>query len=238
MEQKQTNYTTPLAIVIAGGLIAGGMFFGLQTGQEVPSAQPDPFGGEAVDTTSEIRPVTKDDHIKGSLNAPVKIVEYSDFECPFCQRFHITMNEIMAESTGDVAWVYRHFPLDQLHPRNARKAAVASECVNELGGNDAFWKFTDGYFRVSPANDQTDFDQVVPTLVAEAGVDKAQFDACVASGKYDAHVQDDVDNAVATGGQGTPWSVVVAPNGTTFPLSGAQPAESVKQIIDLAKKEQ
>lgn len=236
MEKIQKSYVTPLAIVIAGALIAVGLFFGL-SGDQRGTAQPNPYGGEAVDTTSEIRPVTKDDHIKGSLDAPVKIVEYSDFECPFCQRFHITMNEIMDESTGDVAWVYRHFPLDQLHPRNARKAAVASECVNELGGNDAFWKFTDGYFRVSPANDQTNFDQIVPALVAEAGVDKGQFDACVASGKYDAHVQDDVDNAVATGGQGTPWSVVVAPNGTTFPLSGAQPAEAVRQIIEIAKKE-
>jgi len=237
MEKTQKSYVTPLAIVAAGALIAIGLFFGLKGNQPSLGAQPDPYGGEAVDTTSEIRPVTKDDHIKGSLDAPVKIVEYSDFECPFCQRFHDTMNEVMAESTGDIAWVYRHFPLDQLHPRNARKVAVASECVNELGGNDAFWKFTDGYFRISPSNDQTNYDQVVPTLIAEVGVDKGQFDACVASGKYDSHVQDDVDNAVATGGQGTPWSVVIAPNGTTFPLSGAQPAESVRQLIELAKKE-
>jgi len=204
----------------------------------VAGGQPDPY--EAEDTTSEMRPVTTGDHIKGSLDAKVKIVEYSDFECPFCKSFHGTMNEIMAElgDSGDVAWVYRHFPLDQLHPRNARKAAVASECVNELGGNDAFWTFTDGYFEVSPANDQTNFDEVVPALVDKAGVDQKKFDACVASGKYDQHVQDDVSNGIATSGrEGTPWSIVVAPNGTTFPLNGAQPIDAVKQLIEIAKKE-
>jgi len=213
MEKVKKSYVTPMAIVAAGALVAFGLFFGLTGNQQV--AVGDSYaGGEAVDTTSEIRPVTEKDHIKGSLDASVKIVEYSDFECPFCQRFHDTMN-----------------------PRNARKAAIASECVNELGGSDAFWKFTDGYFKVSPANDQTNFDEVVPQLVAQAGVDQGKFDECVTSGKYDSHVQDDVNDAIATGGQGTPWSVVIAPDGTTFPLSGAQPAEAVKQLIELAKKE-
>jgi len=94
--------------------------------------------------TDQVNPVTEDDHIKGDLNAPIKIIEYSDFDCPFCSRFHETMDQVVSQN-DDVAWVYRHFPLDQLHP-NARTVAQISECVANLGGNEAFWTFTDGYF--------------------------------------------------------------------------------------------
>lgn len=94
--------------------------------------------------TDAVLPVTADDHIIGSLDNPIKIVEYSDFDCPFCTRMHETLVEIVAENS-DVSWVYRHFPLDSLHP-NARTIANISECVAQEGGNDAFWTFADGYF--------------------------------------------------------------------------------------------
>jgi protein-disulfide isomerase len=94
--------------------------------------------------TDQVNPVTDADHVKGDRNAAIKVVEYSDFDCPFCGRFHDSMNSVV-ESNDDVAWVYRHFPLDQLHPQ-ARAVAQAAECVAELGGNEAFWTFTDGYF--------------------------------------------------------------------------------------------
>jgi len=232
MERTQNNYAVPVAIIVAGALIAGALFFALGgTQNAVGTNQPTP----EVDTTDQIRPVSAEDHIKGSENPKVTIVEYSDFECPFCQRFHETMNQVLTDEE-DVAWVFRHFPLDQLHPRNARKAAVASECVNELGGKDAFWIFTDGYFEATPANDQTDFDTLVPQLVAKAGVEQEAFDTCVASGTYDTHVQDDIDNAVVTGGLGTPWSVVITASGKTLPLSGAQSLSTVKQLIEFARE--
>lgn len=236
MEKNQSqNYAIPVAIVVAGVLIAGALLFAMSNSQNTAGAnQPVPNAPEQVDTTDKVQKVSSDDHIKGNPNAKIKIVEYSDFECPFCQRFHTTMNKIVDGygTSGDVAWVYRHFPLDQLHPRNARKAAVASECAAELGGNDAFWTFTDGYFEMSPANDQTDFDAVATQLIAKAGIDEGAFNACIASGKYDKYVQDDVDNAVATGGRGTPWSIIITPNGETIPINGAQSYEAVKATIE------
>jgi protein-disulfide isomerase len=236
MEKIQNNYAIPVAIVVAGALVAGALFFALSNnGGSVGTNQPAPNIPEEVDTTDQVRPVTQDDHIKGSSNPKVTIVEYSDFECPFCKRFHETMNQVLSEE-DDVAWVFRQFPLDQLHPRNARRAAIASECAGDLGGEQAFWTFTDGYFEATPANDQTDLDTLVPQLVAKAGIDQATFDACVASGKYDKHVQDDVDNAVATGGRGTPWSIVITASGDTVPLNGAQPLSAVKQLIEFARE--
>lgn len=92
----------------------------------------------------KISPVSAADHIRGDINAPVKIIQYSDIDCPFCKRFHGTMQEVMDSygKDGKVAWVMRHFPLTQLHP-DAFNKAEASECVAELGGNDKFWKFVD-----------------------------------------------------------------------------------------------
>ena len=236
------NYLVPLAIVIAGGLVAGAVFMSnvnggnsiaiaTETKEQVQQKEP-------TNTTDAVRPVTKDDHIKGSLDAPVTIVEYSDFECPFCKRFHDTMNEVMKEvDDGQVAWVFRHFPLDQLHPVKARAVAVASECAGEQGGNESFWKFSDRYMELTLSNNRTPIEKVIPQIVQEIGLNKSTFQTCFESGKYDPHIEDDIENAIATGGRGTPWSVIIAPNGKTFPLNGAQPLEAVKQLINLAAQE-
>ncbi|MCA9361520.1 thioredoxin domain-containing protein [Candidatus Kaiserbacteria bacterium] len=236
------NYLIPLAIVIAGGLVAGAVFMSngsggnstataTETGQQVQQREP-------VGTTDAVRAVTKDDHIKGNLDAAVTIVEYSDFECPFCKRFHDTMNEVIKEvDDGQVAWVFRHFPLDQLHPVKARAVAVASECAGEQGGNESFWKFSDRYMELTLSNNKTPIETVIPQIVQEIGLNESVFQTCFESGKYDQHIEDDTENAIATGGRGTPWSVVIAPNGKTFPLNGAQPLEAVKQLINLAAQE-
>src|SRR5690606_34807350 len=94
--------------------------------------------GDASANLENIAPVTADDHIRGNPNAPLMIVEYSDFDCPYCKSFHVTMQKIIEEygPSGKVAWVYRHLPLTSLHP-SAAYIAETSECVAELGGNDA-----------------------------------------------------------------------------------------------------
>ena len=183
-----------------------------------------------------MNPITGADHIFGNPNAPVKIVEYSDFECPACKLFQTIMIRVMDNygKGGKVAWVYRHYPIDLLHPLNARKEAVASECAAELGGNDAFWKFANRFFELSLSNDETDIKTVIPQVAREVGLDEAQFTSCLESGKYDTHIQEDIDNANATGGRGTPWSIVVAENGKKYPLSGVWPEATIKQLIDRA----
>ena len=192
--------------------------------------------GEAAQrerTTKAMRPVSETrDHIRGNPAAPVTMVEYADFECPFCKSFHATLKRIVNESSGQVRSVYRHFPIDQLHSK-ARMEAAASECAAELGGNDVFWRFADRFFELTPSNNRTD-DAVVPKIAHEIGLDGARFASCLTSGRHDARVQEDQQNAVDTGGNGTPWSIVVTGSGKMYPLSGAQPYSSVKQLIDLA----
>lgn len=94
----------------------------------------------------DVDPVTPADHHFGSDNAEITIIEYSDLECPYCARFHQTMHQIVTDYNGKINWVYRHLPLEQLHP-NAFNKALASECVAELGGNDKFWDYIDDIFQ-------------------------------------------------------------------------------------------
>jgi protein-disulfide isomerase len=227
---SKTNYSTPVAIVLAGLIIAGAMFFSdgkkpVDTGKAKVPAQ-------KVSSLDNVRPVSADDHVRGNPNAPVIIVEYSDTECPFCSRFHNTMKQVVDTygKNGQVAWVYRHSPLDQLHSKS-RKEAVAQECAGELGGNDKFWEYTDRIYAVTPANDGLNALEL--SKIAEyIGLDVAKFNTCLASGKYDAKIQADLENAQATGGQGTPWSVVIANGKAVSSINGAYPYDNVKKIID------
>jgi len=221
-----SQFAIPIAIVVAGGLIAAALFLG---GRSVPAERAE----EPQASLDAVREVTDKDHIMGDPNAKVVVVEYSDFECPFCKSFHQTMNRIMDEygDSGTVAWVYRHFPLDSIHTK-ARIEAVASECAAEQGGNTAFWAFTNRFFEVTPSNDQTDIQNVIPAIADEIGLEKEAFLTCLESGRYDEHVQEDLDNAIATGGRGTPWSVVLLPDGKKVQISGGQPYASVKQLIE------
>ena len=151
------------------------------------------------------------------------------------------MKRLMNEygKDGKVAWVYRHFPLDSLHSK-ARKEAQAAECANELGGNEAFWAYTDRLYEVAPSNDRLDL-ALLPEFAEEIGLDRAAIETCLEGdargGKYAAHIEADVQDAIASGGTGTPYSLVIAPNGTTYPINGAQPYAALKSIIDLALKE-
>ncbi|MDQ5961639.1 MAG: hypothetical protein QG669_31 [Patescibacteria group bacterium] len=88
----------------------------------------------------EVPALAADDRYLGNINADVVIIEYSDIDCPFCKRFHPTMERIAQEYGSKIAWVYRHFPLDSLHPE-ARTKAEATECVAQLAGNEVFWKY-------------------------------------------------------------------------------------------------
>jgi len=236
-QTKQSPFAIPISIVLAGVIIGGALIVALRqsSGSAVRVLQPQGAEQSAGDL-EQMKPIAVDDHIRGDPNAPVKIVEYSDTECPFCKTFHSTLQKAVQEYGDDVAWVYRHFPLDQLHSK-ARKEAVAFECAAEQGGNDAFWKYADRWFELTPSNNQTNIEAVLPQIAREIGLDGPTFASCLKSKKFDAHIEDNLQNATATGGNGTPWSIIVAANGKKYPLSGAQPYEVVKQIIESALRE-
>lgn len=165
--------------------------------------------------------VTDADYIKGNPDAKVTIVEFSDFQCPFCQRFHPTVQQALDEYGDDVRWVYKHFPLDSIHPE-ARPAANAAECAGEQG---KFWEFGDQLF-VNQARLGTAYYK---SLAVELGIGGSKFDSCVDDNKYADKVNSDYQQGLAAGVQGTPASFI---NGRL--VSGAQPYSAIKSAIDSA----
>lgn len=228
---KGFTLNAPMAIVIAGALIALAVFFGGKgkSTATAPAANPGNPQAAAQATVGEFRAIDpKNDHIRGAVNGKVTIIEYSDLECPFCKRFHETMKQVVAAYPNDVRWVYRHAPLVQLHSK-APAEANAAECAGEQG---KFWEFVDEVFTVSPTNNGLDAAEI-PKIAAKVGVaNAAQFKSCVDSNKYATEVQADLDDATKAGMRGTPYSVVVNSAGKKLPINGALPLESVKATVD------
>ena len=157
-------------------------------------------------------------------------MEFSDTECPFCASFHPTMKRIVKDYNGKIAWVYRHFPLDSIHPK-ARKEAEATECAAEIGGNNAFWEYLNRIFEITPSNNGLDPAELF-NVAEYIGLDRATFGECLNSGKYAAEVEKDYRDAIASGAQGTPYSIVIAPEGQKSLINGAQSYSVIKQMLD------
>lgn len=200
---------------------AGSAYIGTQPSQQAGTQPAAPTPGAKVDV--------KDGHLPvlGNKNAKVTIVEFSDFQCPFCKQwFDQTKDQLIKDyvDTGKVRFTYRQYPIPQLHP-NAEKAAEASECAND---QDKFWDFHDTLFKNqdtwAPLADPT---SQFSTYATQLGMDKASFDSCLSSGKFVAKVKEDIDAGTAVNVNGTPSFFI---NGVS--LVGAQPFASFKTAID------
>ncbi len=219
---------TPIAIIIGFGLIAAAIY-GSGIGTRSPSVN---VGGQQIATTeSTIKGVTDKDYIRGNPNAPIVIVEYSDYDCPFCKVFHETMRQLMDEFalTGQVAWVYRQLPVAQLHP-NAPKISEAALCVGKLAGNDGFWEFSDLVFSERGVNEPTNITRL-SEFATRAGAEKATFEQCLSSGEMKDEVETSVAEGFAAGIEGTPHSVIMVGNQQAV-IEGAQPYDAVRQIVE------
>lgn len=227
MFEKYKELMMPGAILFGALVIAGAVVYGDDIKEKMQTRQPraqEQGGGNVADSGVDV-PVSDSDHIRGNANAQVTIVEYSDLECPFCKRFHETMKQVLAEYGDKVRWVYKHFPLDQIHPK-ADKEAEAAECAGEQGGNNAFWAYVDRIFEVTPSNNGLD-PALLPQIAQDFGLDKDKFESCLASGRYAEFVEAQFQEGMRLGVNGTPGSFV---NGE--PVRGAIPFEALKGIID------
>jgi protein-disulfide isomerase len=187
----------------------------------------------AGNKAKNVRKVSKTrDHIFGNPDAEITLIEYSDFECPFCKRFHSTAKQIVEAYEGKVNWVYRHFPLG-FHNPLAQKEAEATECANELGGNDIFWKYADLIYERTKSNGNgLPVTSLVP-LAEELGLDAEKFSACLESGRHAERVQDDSREGSEIGITGTPGNVFLHnKTGETVLKSGAYPFDALKIVID------
>lgn len=192
---------------------------------------------QADEQAKNVRPVSAErDHIYGNPDATISLIEYSDFECPYCKRFHPTAKELVDASDGEINWVYRHFPLD-FHNPGAQKQAEASECAAELGGDDKFWAYTDAlYERTASGGRGFPLDQLVP-LAAELGMDEAAFEECVESGRHENRIKEDISEGIRAGINGTPGNILLNnKTGETLMRAGAQPLEVLEEATAILKE--
>lgn len=238
----------PYSILIAALILGGSIVWSANTlstslnGLEIsnsntggttlpPAVVPDTT--DPTPTTINVDELVGDSATLGNANAPVTIIEFSDFQCPFCQRFvSDAYPQIKSEyvDTGKVKIVFKHFPLS-FHPY-AQKASEAAECARELGGDDKFWMLHDKMFANQSAIDVPDLKR----YAKEAGLNESQFNACLDNGDTAAKVQADYTQGTSIGVSGTPSFVIGSgENGT--PLVGALPFASFKSAIDAALAE-
>lgn len=169
----------------------------------------------------KIRAVTTSDHIRGTQSAQVTLIQYSDFQCPFCTRFKTTLDQVLKDYAGKVRLVYRHFPLRSIHPL-AQKAAEASECAADQG---KFWDMHDELFALNDGGSLT-LDAIKKTA-GDLKLDTTKFNACLDGGTKAAIVEVDYQDGLAGGVNGTPATFI---NGQY--VAGALPYEQIKMVID------
>lgn len=158
--------------------------------------------------------------LRGDPKAPVTIVEFSDFQCTFCKKAAATVKDLLAKYNGRVKLAYRDFPMRTLHPQ-AQLAAEAGRCAGEQG---KFWEYHDAMFGA----DQPKLDVPGLTSIARSlGIDEKSFSSCVASGKFKARIEQDVQDGTRAGVSGTPGFFI---NGVF--VNGAQPEADFVKIID------
>lgn len=229
-EPTQGHPAIPIAIIIGFAMVAITIFL-TGNNDSRPLSVPPVSETEQIVPNTTVRPLDATDYVKGNPNAPIVIIEYSDYDCPFCKQYHETLTQIINEYgvSGKVAWVYRQFPLAQLHP-NAPKISEAALCVGSLGGTNAFWSFTDNIFINRALDEQTNM-VALEGYATEAGVNAQAYRECLLKGDMREAVEQSVAEALALGARGTPYTIITVGSEQAV-VNGAQPYEVVKGIID------
>lgn len=214
---------TAIAVIMLVIGVLGGVIIGLNLPSLISSPQVD----EEPEALTKVEDVSADDDpFLGSLDAPVTIIEFSDFQCPFCNRFfQNTFPELKKNyiDTGKVRYVYRDFPISSIHPF-AEEAAEAANCAGEQG---RFWEYHDMLFENqviwASGNSTVEFKRYASNL----SLNEEQFNLCLESERYADEVSKDLQDGLKVGVNGTPTLFV---NG--FKVVGAQPYEVFKGVID------
>jgi protein-disulfide isomerase len=231
------------AIFLAVLFFVGGFFVGsLWTENKImksgtsPSKQVAAGANQAEPSADEnkkfenLPKISDTDHFRGAKEAKLYLIEYSDYECPFCQKFHPTMEQIMEEYGDQITWVFRHYPLS-FHP-NAKPAAEAAECIADRAGNDAFWTFTDTIFDKNKELGGKLSPEAIKTAIIASGANLATIEECVDSGEMSDVVTAHFNGGAAAGISGTPGTIIMTAEDEYELISGALPFEQVKQVIE------
>ena len=225
--EKKSILSLPVAIVVAAFLIGGAILIAGDGSVRAENFKESAFRAVPAADLPGVRLVDDSDYIFGSSEARVTLIEYSDFECPFCARIHPSLQKIVAEYP-EVNWVYRHFPIAS--HRNALFASIAAECAGSVGGKEAFWYFTDNLL----ANQTRISEEYIAELVADLSLDSAEFAACQLDPNIEDKVLTQLEEITSIGANSTPTVIVVTASGDYLPFPGALPYEKIEEIVQFA----
>ncbi|MBU0576107.1 thioredoxin domain-containing protein [Patescibacteria group bacterium] len=195
-----------------------------------PTVQPNAQNEPSQEVLSKMPQISDQDHKRGAKNPKIYLVEYSDYECPYCEKFHLVMEQIIAEYGDQVSWVYRHYPL-AFHP-NARPAAQTAECVADLAGDDAFWSFSDAVFAQNKKLGGKLSPEAIDEAVKASGADMAAVKDCAGSSKAADIVTAQMEGGAAAGINGTPGTMLLTADGEYQLITGALPYDQIKQAVE------
>jgi protein-disulfide isomerase len=212
----QSRLTLPISILVAGLFIAGGMAISkLIKGGETNTAE---------QNLSIVRTLSAEDHYFGNPKASVLVIEYSDYDCPFCAGYFKNIKKIIEElgKSGKVVWVHRHMPLYQIH-ETARDKAELAECVAYVGGEEKFWQLSESLY----ANRESDKDALLTTL----GIDIGKINECLSSDRFLPVIDAEYNEAYAAGGRGTPFTVLITPK-KRYAVSESLPYFELRSLVE------
>lgn len=228
--RKGTTLSTPVAIIIASVIIAGGLMgYGFIMSNAQPAVKRTAFAGKTIDST---------DYITGKQNSKVVVVSYSDPECPYCIQVSPTIKKLQADYGDKVAFVYRHFPLTQIH-KNAFDESRAIACAGKIGGATKFYEYINTLYDYKmskqsaslPSTGKEDFARTV-------GLDQTAFATCMKENQTAQEITDSINEGVKAGVQGTPATYVLLKTKKGYDIvsmvDGARPEEFFKAVIDEA----
>jgi protein-disulfide isomerase len=185
-----------------------------------------------VQATRVRPPDPERDSILGKADAVVSLIEYSDFECPYCKRFHPVVKAFVEKHGDSVNWVYRHFPLP-FHNPGAQQQAEAAECAKQLGGNEKFWLYTDALYERTQSGGSGFPKEKLEPLAKELGLDPDAFRTCLESGTQRAKVLADYEEGQSAGITGTPGNILRNnKTGAVALVSGAASLERLEQALN------
>ncbi|MGK2848719.1 MAG: DsbA family protein [Minisyncoccota bacterium] len=250
MSIMQKNPFSPNAIIISIAILVGALFVSsaivgrgtvVNSGDSKLGAVKENTVPPTAPTPQEGKVSIANDPVLGKKDAPVTIVEFSDFECPFCKRaFTEVLPQLKKEyiETGKVKLVYKDFPLD-FHA-NAQKEAEAAQCAFDQGGDAIYYQYHDSIFTQTKGNGTGLELTELPLIAQKLGLDQAKFQKCLDSGKNEQEVKDDMAEGEKVGVSGTPSWVIGKSNGDSIEgklIVGAQPYAALKAVIDSALEE-
>jgi len=246
MPEQSNKFLIPIAILIAGSLIAWGIIATnkkttppIETERQNISED----SKQISQTTSKSIEIKETDYILGNPDADLILINFSDFECSFCKIFHQTLHQIIDDygKDGKVTWIFRQFPISGV---TAEEKALAAKCAGQLGGNIKFWEMSDKIFQTEFSKEKEFVTEQLVELAVLIKLEKDDFLNCLKSKttlelvkqEYQSGIEAGVLGESGTTG-GTPYTIILTKLGKIYPIEGAQPYNVVKSVIDIILQE-